>query len=161
MNDFLFTWQEKGSLVEQLARGIESISINVAANKKPIAVTLWYSDGSGLRIRSRMRDIAERCEAGVLEFSTVRTDSLSEMRVSLPESFRGRLKIKKMTIVEGGMVAESGVLLEGPNTEEIVVVAGAYPHTLAVNVPASVAAPNLPAFEPEYPMERYQRVDMK
>ena len=161
MNRFLFAWQEKDSLAAQLAKGIESISINVAFGEKPIAVTLWRGDGSGLRIRSKMHDIAERCEVGVLEFSKIGTGAHNEMKISLPESFRNHLNLTKMTIIERGTVAESGILLESHSKEEIVIVAGAYPHTLAIRISSLTVEPTLPAFEPEYPMESYQRVDME
>jgi len=161
MNRFSFAWQEKDSLAEQLARGIESISISVAFSEKPIAVTLWRGDGSGLRIRSKMHEIAERCEVGVLEFSKIWTSAHSEMKISLPVSFRDHLNLRKMTIIERGIVAGSGVLFESHNKEEIVVIAGAYPHTLAIRIPSLAVMPTLPAFEPEYPMESYQSVDME
>jgi hypothetical protein len=156
MNIVSFTWEGEDSLAEQLARGIERLSTSIASNDRPIAVTLWHGNGSGLRIRSKMCEIAERCEVGVLEFTKVFASPSDEIEVSLPRSFRGPLNVKKMIVTERGVLAESGVTLEDMRTEEIVIVAGAYPHTLAVRVPLTV-----PAFEPEYPLDRYQLVDLK
>jgi hypothetical protein len=103
-----------------------------------------------------MREIAERYEVGVLEFTKVFANPNDEIEINLPRSFRGHLKVKKMIVTERGVLAESGVTLEDIRTKEIVIVAGAYPHTLAVSVP-----PIIPAFEPEYPLDRYQFVDLK
>jgi hypothetical protein len=161
MNNLLFSWQENGSLAEQLARGMESISISLISNEKLIAITLWHGDGSGLRIRSKMHNIAERFEVGVLEFSTIPVSTYDEIKVILPGSFRGDLKLKKMIIVDSGIIAEAGVLFEGSDMAEIVVVAGADPYTLAVRLPPLVAAPSLPAFQPEYPIALYKRVAMQ
>jgi hypothetical protein len=61
-----------------------------------------------------------------------------------------------MVVSERGILAESGVTLEDIHTERIVIVAGADPHTLAVRLP-----PIVPMFEPEYPLDRYQLVDLK
>jgi hypothetical protein len=108
-----------------------------------------------------MHDVAERFEVGVLEFSKTPISTYDETKVVLPESFRGHLKLKKMIIVDGGIIAEAGVLLEGSDMAEIVVVAGADPYTLAVRLPPFGAAPSLPAFQPEYPIALYKRVAMQ
>ena len=71
MNRLSFGWQEQESLFEELKRPITRISIEFAFHGKPVYVTLWRPDGTGLLIHSDMHDLAERREVGVLQFGRV------------------------------------------------------------------------------------------
>jgi hypothetical protein len=56
---------------------------------------------------------------------------------------------------ESGTSAESGVVLSAAD-DQIVIVAGVFPYTLAVD--GLLLAPHV--FQPEYPMERYLRTPL-
>jgi hypothetical protein len=72
----------------------------------------------------------------------------------LPSAFQDEIAISKLIIHESGTSAESGVILKASNGDEIVIVAGAYPCSLAVY--GILSLPNI--FKPEYPIDRYTRV---
>ena len=60
----------------------------------------------------------------------------------------------KLIIHESGTSAESGLILKASNGDELVIVAGAYPYSLAV-----LGVPPIPyIFEPEYEIGHYTRV---
>jgi hypothetical protein len=92
---------------------------------------------------------------GVLEFAKTRSSRNSDMSINVPVSFKGRVKVEKLVIIELDVTAESGITLENSRGEQIVIVAGANPHTLMVRAPSYVNS-----FEPEYTLDRYQRVIM-
>lgn len=158
MRRFSFTWSGSAphDLAQRLSRPIDRASVNIDEHGKPYAVTLWHSDGTGLRIRSRMCDIAERCEVGVLDFSIVTSAVKDEKTVSFPAAFYSGTKASKLVVSESGVNAESGLILESSDGQEIVIVAGVFPYSLAISCLSSTPH----GFEPEYPLETYTRVEI-
>lgn len=151
MSNLRFTWSESGPLATQLTLPFTRASIRALAHGRPISLTLWRSDGSGIRIQSRMHDLGERIEVGVLDFSLVQSLDMGEQVFELPASFSGPIKPAKLVIMEAGVDVESGVVLESIDGQQLIVTAGANPYTLAVK--GIVAVPN--TFEPEYPLNEY------
>ena len=143
-------------MVRELKVPVLRVSVRAATHGRPISVTLWRSDGTGMQIQSAMHDIAERLEVGVLAFSLVDSLLPDELVVELPPAFGGPIKVTKLTIVESGVRAESGILLEASDGSQVVVVAGANPYTLAVR--GVVDQPHV--FEPEYPLINYMAVPL-
>lgn len=139
----------------QLAAGVRRLSINTDIRDTPIAVTLWQGENTKLRIRSRMNDITERLEVGVLEFTRIRSWGANGPSIDLSKCFEKNLKIEKLIIVEQDVMAESGIALENPYGDQIVIVAGASPYTLAVRAPSYEKG-----FQPEYPLDHYRRIVM-
>jgi hypothetical protein len=157
MNYLSFGWNEKTSLKAELARPIHRISVEFAFHRRPAYVTLWRSDDIGLLIHSDMHDLAERREVGVLQFSYVFRQEAQEIDVDVPTSFRGALSVSKLIIEESEMESESGVALKSEKGEEIVIVAGVNPYSIAV---AGVTWPAY-TFEPEYALEQYFRIALE
>jgi hypothetical protein len=152
MNNLPFVWVEGTPLAAELRRPIGQVSLEFD-HRGPMFITLWRSDGTGLRVRSQMHDVAERREVGALNFDRVRAPRPEETIADLPSAFHGEIVVSKLVIHESGTTAESGVILTG-NNDEIVIVAGAYPYSLAVR-----GVPSLPGiFNPEYPIDCYSRV---
>jgi len=106
---------------------------------------------------SQMHDVAERTEIGVLNFERTMAPLDFETFVDLPQTFRCEVAASKLVIRESGTSAESGVVLRVSDGEEVMVVAGAYPYSIAVLGVMSV--PHI--FEPEYNIDRYVRVPME
>ena len=156
INSHLFTWSESTGLAQRLFKPVKRMSIRTAAHGRPISVTLWHSDGTGLLIQSTMRDVAERREVGVLDFAIAGVAEDDEKNLDIPASFISGVKASKLVINESGKTAESGIVLEASDGQEIVVVAGAYPYSLAVSSLSSMPH----GFEPEYPLETYTRVEI-
>ena len=154
MSSFEFEWHGSGSLASQLTAGIVRVTVKSAAHGRPIAITLWRLDGTGLRIQSLMRDLAKRTEIGVLDLSLVQSADDGEDGFELPPSFKQPVKTTKLVIRESGSTAESGLAIEASDGQQIVITAGAFPYTLAVE--GFVSMPH--AFEPEYPLAKYDRV---
>ena len=155
MNNLSFEWAEPNSLAAELCKPIKQVFLEFGPHGRPIFVTLWRSDGTGLRLHSEMHDVAERKEVGVLKFSRVFAPPGDTKIVGVPAAFDHEISVSKLIIQESGTSAESGVILEA-GSDEIVAVAGAYPYSLAVRGVTSV--PHI--FEPEYPIELYTRVPL-
>ncbi|MEM5299644.1 hypothetical protein VSR82_35735 [Burkholderia sp. JPY481] len=154
MKHLNFALHQIDSLGEQLSGGFVRLSLVFAAHGRPISVKLWRSDGTGIRVRCRMYDVAERVEHGVLEFEPLAENGGDDAVIDLPDDMHGKCTVAKLVLNDDGVVCESGLVIRGSRGGELIVVAGVYPHTLAVNV-AKAFGP----FEPEYPMEKYARVE--
>jgi hypothetical protein len=153
MNIFPFEWSESTSLAAELARPLKQISVESEPHGWPMFVTLWRSDGTGLGVRSEMHDVAERREVGVLCFSHVLARVSNATLIDLEPTFDSELTALKLLIEESGTSAESGVILRGHDSDEMIIVAGVKPYCLAIS---GVRSPPS-KFEPEYPLDRYAR----
>jgi hypothetical protein len=121
-----------------------------------MAVRLLHEGDSGIQIKSRMHDVAERVELGILEFS-LRNDTFgTDLECEPPGGFRAST-VEKLVLSEEGVNAESGIALKDAFGRELIIVAGAQPYGLAVRVPWN--APRIKV-SPEYPLERYKRIAM-
>src|SRR5258708_7393986 len=142
-------------LAAELSKSIKRVSAEfVVPDNGPRFVTLWRSDETGLRLYTEMHDVAERREVGVLNFELVSTPRPGETITDVGPAFQGEIVVSKLIIHESGTSAESGAILKAGNGNEIVIVAGAYPYSLAVRG----VLPTLNIFHPEYPIDRYLRV---
>jgi hypothetical protein len=154
MNILPFEWSGSTSLATELARPLKQVSIESEPHGWPMFVTLWRSDGTGLRVRSEMHDVAERREVGVLRFNHVLAPASNASLMDVASTLNRELTVSKLIIVESGTSAESGVTLKGDDGDEMIVVAGVKPYCLAIS-----GLPSAPSkFEPEYPLDRYARV---
>jgi hypothetical protein len=141
-----------GRLADEFARGFKSISVERLAHGRPIAIFLWHADSEGLKVQSVMHDVAERFEVGALEFSRI-TGTVSEVsEFDLPGEFGVGLKASKLVLSTDGVTVESGIVLQGNRGNEMVLVAGAQPYTIAIKAPSVVEE-----FDPEYPLSKYSR----
>lgn len=153
MKKLIFALHNITSLREELSRGFAQISLASAAHRRPISITLRRSDGTGLRVRCRMHDVGERVEYGVLELEPSVANVEGEANIALPDDLGGESSVEKLVLSDDRVVCESGFVVRGSRGSELIVVAGAYPYTVAVSV-AGVSGP----FEPEFPMEEYKRI---
>lgn len=136
-----------------LVQGISRVSIKADANGLPFAITLWHGLTGGTRIESEMHDLAERVEVGVLSATRVSSPAETEESLEVPIEFSGHLRLEKMFIDVQLHRLESGIALISQNGSELVVVAGAYPYSIAIRGLGD--APH--RFEPEYPLGTYLR----
>lgn len=155
-NNLHFVWSGGGALLHELCSPIDCVYVEKTLHDNLFSIVLCRSDGVGLRIQSQMHDVAERREVGVLEFSLLSSCITLGQSVRLPSFVNGSIRIFKWVINESGVSAESGITLEARDGQQITIIAGASPYSLAVK--------GLPlmsfVFEPEYPLESYLRVQM-
>jgi len=83
---------------------IRNVSIEFEPPGKPMHITLWRPDGSGLRM-----------EIGVLRFSQFKSPSGSEVMLPLAPEFNQQVDAFKLVVHESGVRAESGILLRARN----------------------------------------------
>ncbi len=115
-----------------------------------LAITLWLTSGEGFRLTSRMHQLVDGIEIGVLQVEPVVHPLPDEASVNLPWSFRNGGSIAKLIIEQRGFRAESGLLLHSEG-HDIVIVSAAFPYHLYVG---GVAAPPQEV-TPEYSFSRY------
>ncbi len=155
MSYLAFENPELLSLAAEISQPFNRLSVNLYSKRWPQEVTLWRPDGSGLKIISVMHDVAERREVGVLRFSSASPPKLGDIDLDVSGSFEGVLAVSKLIILELGTEAESGIALMTTSDTELIIVAGAFPYTLAVR---GLPGPHM--FEPEYTLDHYMRVRM-
>ena len=153
-----YEWKGPDPLAVEVIKPIKQVSIDLFGPLGlPHSIILWRPDGSGTRIHSEMRQIAERIEVGVLCFERVISPSGSEVLLPVAPEFEEQVNAFKLVVHESGATAESGILLRTKNGRDIVIVAGAFPLTIAVNG----VVEQLHIFEPEYPMEDFERLPIR
>jgi len=154
MNYLRFHWPGPTALSAELIKPLAQISLQLDTHGRPMNATLWRTDGTGIRIQSKMHDIAERKEVGVLEFSYVSFPSEHEKIVDVRSMVGPELVVSKLIIHESGASAESGIVIKSTAGHEILIVVGAMPYSLAV----SGVLRGTHIFEPEYPVDHYENV---
>jgi hypothetical protein len=160
MNAIPFEWRCTRSLPAELRKPIAQISLEFAIpNSGPRSLTLWRPDKTGLRLYTEMHDVAERREVGVLSFEHVSAPSPIDIFTDVAPAFQREITLSKLIVQDSGIKAESGVVLATSTGDELVIVAGAYPYSLAVKGLNLLAMPNV--FNPEYPLDRYVRVPIE
>ena len=158
MANLTYGWAGADPLSVEVIKPIRQVSIeSFGPLGMPRLLTLWRPDGSGLRVHSEMRQIAERMEIGVLCFEHFKSQSGSEAMLPISPEFDRQVDAFKLVVQESGVTAESGILLRARNGSEIAIVAGAFPLTIAVR--GVVEQPHI--FEPEYPIEDFERLPIR
>lgn len=155
MNRIPYTVENSVPVKSILPESILFITLLADETTGPRSITLWSSETAGIRVRSRMHDLDDRREIGVLDFTAVGAIAPDERRVT-PASHRYHCEFSKLVINDMGVSAESGVTVLLDGNREIVIVAGAFPHTLAINGLSEWEF----EFDPEYSMENYVREDL-
>lgn len=151
-----FKWDGSSPLGTELRKPLEKLSFQIQYPKwrGATSVTLWRTDGTVLTLGSEMYDVAPRLEVGVLNFSCRNNPDVDTGTIDLGD-FRGEIDVSKLVIADSGTTAESGIILKC-GSKELIIVAGAFPLTLAVGGVVT----GLGYFEPEYPLELYARVPL-
>lgn len=157
VENLTYGWEGPDPLAVEVTKPIRQVSIEFEPHGKPMYVTLWRPDGSGLRVHSEVHEIAERMEIGVLRFSHFKSPSGSEVMLPIAPEFNQQVDAFKLVAHVSGVKAESGILLRARNGIEIAIVAAAFPFMIAVD--GVVQRPHI--FEPEYPMEEYERLPIR
>ena len=75
------------------------------------------------------------------------------MDIDVPDSFKRNVKTSKLVITDDGTTAESGIVLQASDGQEIIIVAGVYPYSLAISSVSFMPH----GFEPKYPLDAYAR----
>jgi hypothetical protein len=157
VENLTYGWEGPSPLAVEVTKPIRQVSIEFEPHGKPMYITLWRPDGSGLRVHSEAVEIGERMEIGVLRFSHLKSPSGSEVMLPIAPEFSQQVDAFKLLVHESGVAAESGILLRARNGSEITIVAAAFPFMIALT--GVVQRPHI--FEPEYPMEDYERLRIR
>jgi hypothetical protein len=161
MNRLPFVWNELTPLINELKKPLEQLTVYSELYRsgktvfaQPFSITLWHTDGSGLKCFSQMTDLAERVEVGSLHFERVAERSTESLDLNIP--FVDIEAIFVLSIEESGTVAESGLVLIGEDGKELTIVAADYPFGLAISgVPIDHYT-----FRSEYLLHEYQKRQM-
>jgi len=153
MDNLTYGWDGADPLAVELTKPITHVSIEFEPHGKPMYITLWRRDGSGLQVHSELREIAERMEIGVLCFTHVKSPSVGEVVLCIAPEFDEQVDAFKLVAYESGTEAESGIVLRARNGSEITIVAAAFPFMIAINGVGQ--RPHI--YEPEYPLDSYVR----
>lgn len=153
MGNLAFEWNGNGPLGDQLRRPVARVSVRRIPNVGIVALTLWHDANSGTQIGSRMHDLGDRQEAGVLVFATVDAPDAGDEILLPPTVLSGPHGASKLVGSYDGQTTESGVVFAGDGPQEFVVASGVFPHTLAISGLAGEDR-----FDPELDIGEYERV---
>lgn len=134
----------------ELAAGFSKLSIRRLPGGGIVVVGLQRPSGDGLRVLSKMHDLAERTELGVLRLRIGDREEKFDDAIELPRSFNSSVSGSRLVKRIGDREVESGLRLLDSDGVELVVVAGEMPGTLAIRAPF-LKEP----FFPEYPLDEY------
>ena len=157
MENLTYGWEGPNPLTVEVTKPITHVSVYFDEHGRPMDITLWRADGSGLTVFSEMHDIAERMEIGVLRFEHYKSPSGSRVTLPIAPEFGQGVDAFKLSIHESGVKAESGIVLRAKGGSEITIVAAAMPCFIAIK--GVVEQPHI--FEPEYPIENYERLPIR
>jgi hypothetical protein len=156
MSEITFNWSGI-SPSDILGKMLTKVSVAQVIHTNPSEVIVWMSSGYGLRIRSRMHDIAERIEVGVLEFSIERQPdwSIYLQTVDLSQKFRGEVSVEKLVLESEGAQIECGLVFNGSKGGRITIIPSDHPYALAIE-----GTELRYRFGPEYSLEQYKKVPL-
>lgn len=154
MNRLPFIWSENFPLLDELELGFCKLSCGLTKNCGLFCVTLWKENGLGIRVRNQMFDLEDRLEVGVLAFEVTNNINYDEIYINTERSPNNHFSVARLEIICVGNIVESGMVLTRLDGSELVVVAGSFPYSLAIQGVGD--DPNY--FSPEYDMSEYTRV---
>jgi hypothetical protein len=155
---FVFKWEGSTSLSVELSKPLRGVSVEFEPHGSPMFINLWRTDGTGLKLNSEMHDAAESREVGVLCFSYLSAPEHNGTFADLASAFKLQISVSKLIIHESDTTAESGVILRADDDNELIIVPSAKPYCLAIGGGILASTPHI--FEPEYPLDRYERVPL-
>jgi hypothetical protein len=106
---------ELSSLASELRSPIIRAILEFESHSRPVAISLMKPDDTGIRIWSRMSDIAPREEIGSLAFQRTSQAFISSRREPLDESFNSELIVRKFIYSRADLVVDCGVTFEAPS----------------------------------------------
>jgi hypothetical protein len=157
MADFLLEWRGPGSLASALMAPIKKASVPEMDHGMAFALTLWRVDGAAIELCSKMHDLDEREEVGVLSIKHVPLPMSDKIQIDLPDQFLSVVGAEKLSLdLQSGVVTESGIVIRMLDDHELIVVSGRFPCSISIR-----GIPNLQSgFEPEWPLEKYRRLSL-
>lgn len=135
--------------------GANRFGFKTAQHKRATEFVIRCQDGVGLKFSTSMVDLADRLEVGVIRVDKILPDNLVDKEIASPADLAGSLKCEKLVIETDFGLIESGVLFTGQNEHQVVIVAGAFPYTVEVAITSTVFG--MSEFDPEYPIDEYER----
>jgi hypothetical protein len=154
MTEFSFEWLGEGSLHDALSKPIHAVALSLLPLRTVYAAKLWREDGTAIVVYSRMLYVAERDEVGVLTFAPTTEVSDDDVLFPLPQGANTVTSLSKLSTLEpNDILAESGLIIGLRPDLELVVVAGAFPLSLAISGLEDWDG----EFEPEYQLDWYTR----
>ena len=157
MNDFSLEWLGNGSLASAIKLPIKKVSVPEMDHGMIFALTLWHVDGTAIKIYSKMHDLDDREEVGVISIESVSLPTSDKIHLELPDYFLSVVGAEKLNVKEQrGVVADSGVAIQFLGNHELIVVSGRFPCSIAIGGIPNLSAP----FEPEWPIEKYSRANL-
>lgn len=145
--------------IDSLANLIRKGLKGYASNTEQLGgmTTLWcfLCDDAVLKIHSVMTDIGGWDEVGTLVFRlATKDDNLPEM-IPLPPTWGCVASVEKLELDEDDFSAESGLVIQTCDGEELIVVCGTNVYTIQMTAPFFSCK-----FQPEYEINRYKRMSL-
>lgn len=153
MENLSFSWDGSGSLFDCLKGPFTKASTPAKHGEEIFSLKLWLRDGRVLIVHSRMHDLYDREEVGVLAFSETSILPVGEREFTFEGGVALVDSVMKVATSEAGYgIIDCGVVLHLASGQDIAILAGGFPCSLAVKGMPRISE----KFHPEYPLDRYR-----
>lgn len=157
-NHDMLSTDEIGNELLCRSQQFTSYGFKVLQHQRATDFFLFRPDGTGLRISSRMIELSDRLEVGVLCVDEIDQGYLPDLKLQLPVEFTGHFNAERLVLENEHGKFESGISLSTKRGDELIIIPGAYPYTLEVRMTLVLMGPE--RFDPEYPLNEYRRVKL-
>lgn len=142
------------SLTALLRVGVVGLFINNLTAGSMRLLSLILGDGSVLRIQAKVTEVEPWYEVGTLIFEHIaKIEKFEINQVPLPVSWLDIGLVEKLVLEGEKFTAESGICFCNRSGEQFIILPGAFPHSIEID-----AAFYSGKFEPEYDIDKYERV---
>jgi hypothetical protein len=120
---------------------------------------LFIADGTVLRVQSKVTEVGGWREVGTMVFEhPIKAEEARPAMVPLAPAWTKIVALEKLILGEDTLVAECGIAIRNESNEQLLILPGAFPHTVEIIAPFYEGD-----FQPEYDLGEYKRaiVDCK
>lgn len=152
---FSFDIENIDSLASWLGKGLSGYAVQSAPHGRLTTLWLFLCDDSVLKIQSIVTTVGPLHEVGTLVFRHLAKVDVSLEAVLLGTDWSDISSADQLILEQEEFSAASGVAICNRSGAEIIVLSGAYPHTVEILAPFFDGD-----FQPEYEISAYQRTPL-
>lgn len=149
---FAFEIENIDSLASWLGKGLSGYALQSAPHGRLTTLWLFLCDDSVLKIQSIVTTVGSWHEVGTLVFRGLKKSDVYLDAVLLESTWSDIAAVEQLVLDEEEFSAASGIAILNRSGAEIIVLSGAYPHTVEILAPFFDGD-----FQPEYEISAYQR----
>lgn len=140
------------SVEEELRAGIRGYSTEGNATAGRRSIIYYLVNNTILRVQAKLVTVGSWHEIGTLTISSVQEPNAIANMIPMPVSWSVVPRVEKLVLEEDAFVADCGLAIYNSANEQLLILPGAFPHTVEIAMPFFSAD-----FNPEYDVTTYVR----